>query len=216
MMSAITCNHSRHISGCGESCTPLLKGAWISINECAQDVTSLGWVQKRKDMPEFLCPHHATIRDGKEGASLAVPSHQPGIKGLKMPSYADLIKAHPDVYSEKGGEMFIELNKNSGQGGQDIGRYGFPNDRKGLSPTYLPVIPTPNGAPCNVSLKHANIVWNGKNWVFTTLKTHQGAAWVLRSYNETFENPTDFILRNGDVIRMGNHGYYITLVFYEV
>lgn len=215
MITAVTCNQFDYISGCAAIHTPL-KGGWISIKECAKDVTSLGWVQKRKDMPEFLCPHHAVIRDGKEGASLAVPSHQPGIEGLKMPSYADLIKAHPDVYSEKDGEVFIELNKNSGQGGQDIGRYGFPNDRKGLSPTYLPVVPTPNGAPCNVSLKHANIVWNGNNWVFTTLKTHQGAAWVLRSYNEKFENPTDFILRNGDVIRMGNHGYYITLVFYEL
>lgn len=212
MITAVTCNQFDYISGCGAIYTPL-KGGWISIEECAKAVTSFGWVQKRKDMPEFLCPHHAAIRNGKEGASLAVPSYQPGIKGLKMPSYTNLIEARPDVYSEKGGEVYIELNKNSGQ---EIGRYGVPHEREGLSPTYLPVVPAPNGAPCNISLKHANIVWNGNNWVFTTLKTHQGAAWVLRSYNEKFENPTDFILRNGDVIRMGNHGYYITLVFYEL
>jgi pSer/pThr/pTyr-binding forkhead associated (FHA) protein len=170
-------------------------------------------VQKRPNIPEFFCPKHADIRNGKEGASLAVPSYQSGIKGFERPSYADLIKARPNVYSEKGGEVFIELNNNSVQA---IGRHGDPREREGLSPTYLTVVPAANGAPCNVSLKHADIVWNGNNWVFTTLKTHQGAAWVLRSYNEKFENPTDFILINGDVIRMGNHGYYITLVFYEV
>jgi hypothetical protein len=167
-----------------------------------------GW--KSGNNHDFTCLKCSNILGGSKGACLVIQTaRQNGLgNDCKIPNYG-VIDGNP---------FKIIL----GEKNVTLGRIGHPVEQSKREPEYIEVVPTCDGAPFNVSLNHARIEFSGSDYVFTTLKQHEGAVEIIRGSSTphrsaTFKNPVNFVLRNEDTIKMGTveKKCYLTLGFFE-
>lgn len=173
-------------------------------NEILAITKEKGWKQNNFI---FTCPACSNMFGGAKGACLAIQiGKQSGIaKGDRPSDYTFGVGDGISAF-----KIFLDHT-------MTLGRFGHPDELSNRGPGYIPIVSSCDGAPYNVSLNHAKVVLSATgDWVFTTLKEHEGAVEIIRG-TAIFLNPIDFVLKNGDTIKMGTikRNCYLTLGFFE-
>lgn len=205
----------------GNKCEVCGKEVSVDHTSC-EDVydayfTSIDW--RKIESGEYVCSD--CVQRFKGRPILVISNIQTGSNKSVIPSYDYLIAQNPTVYSYlDDNKRTVVIHLPESPEPIPMGRHGCNQNREGLDPRYISIVPTADGLPYCVSLNHMSMYQKEGAWYLSTLKTHEGAVKVRRdpSTMSIVWNPKNYPLTSGTTILAGQikKSVYLTMKFYNM